>query len=128
MNTFKFMEMHTFTLKQEKLMQEIKLSYLDIFGLEFGKTIVIFDIIFFKFVELDTFMFKNKKQSWDKNCLNWVFLDCNLKKTIVIFEVSIIELVKMERFMQRKKPLSSGAKMLYLYYSQAIIWKKYCHI
>ena len=69
------------------------MPYLGIFGLEFEKIILIFEISTLKFVWLQNFV---KKQKWVKTDQKWVirvFLSWNLKENIVIFEISTLDLV-----------------------------------
>ena len=69
------------------------MPYLGIFGLEFEKIVLIFEISTLKFVWLQNFV---KKQKWVKTDQKWVirvFLSWNLKENIVIFEISTLDLV-----------------------------------
>ena len=77
-----------------------------IFGLEFEKTIVIFDISTFEFVDMQSLMFQKKKLNFGLKFLYLSTFGLEFEKTIVIFEFSNFELVKMQSFMLNKKSLT----------------------
>ena len=95
---------------------------LDIFGLEFGNNLAIFEISTLKFLILQNFTKKQKSLNlrpkipyldiFDKKCLIWVLLGMNCcKKTIAIFEIRTLKLVYLHNFMEKQNCLNLGPKM-----------------
>ena len=56
-----------------------KMIYLDIFGLEFEKTIVIFETDVLEFVQFQSLVQNKNLEIWEQKCLICAFLDWNLK-------------------------------------------------
>ena len=81
--------------------------YLGIFGLEFEKAIVAFEINALKSFRLQSLVRKkNSGQKMpnlsilDQKCLVWVFLGHSFKKAIVIFKISTVEFVQLQNIVK----------------------------
>ena len=123
------------------------MSYLGIFGLEFWKTIVIFEISTFEFFKLQNFAKKQKCINlgpkmpflgiFDQKCLICLFLGKNFQKAIVKFEIRILNLSKCKIWRKSKNTyiwdhksliwvfLTKNALLL-CFWARILI--KYCHI
>ena len=73
-----------------------KMSYLDIFGQEFEKTIVVFEISTLKFAYLQNFPKKQKCLNLGPKMPDLGIFGLEFWKTIVIFEISTLNFVKKE--------------------------------
>ena len=80
--------MKNFTKNQKCLNLELKMPYLDIFGLESYKTIVIFEINTFEFVKLQNFAKKQKHRNLEPKMPYLGIFGLDFQKTIAIFEIS----------------------------------------
>ena len=70
------------------------MSYLGIFGLEFSKTIVIFEIGTLKFVYLQNFAKRQKCQNLRTKMLDFRIFEQEFQKVFVIFEISTLKYFK----------------------------------
>ena len=95
---------------------------LDIFGLEFGNNLAIFEISTLKFLILQIFRKKQKSLNlrpkmpylgiFEKNALFGYFWGrIVVKKTIAIFELSTLKFAYLHNFMEKQKCLNLGPKM-----------------
>ena len=80
-----------------------KLPYLGIFGLEFEKHIVIFEISTFEFIYMQSFMLNKKKLNLGPKLPFVGIFALEFEKTIVIFENSTLKFVKKKVSCKRKK-------------------------
>ena len=72
------------------------MPYLGIFGLEFSKTIVIFEIDTLKFVYLQNFAKKQKCKNLRTKMLDFSNFGQEFQKVFVIFEISTLKYFKNE--------------------------------
>ena len=89
------------------------MPYLGIFGEEFLKTIVIFEMSTLEFASPQNFPKKQKYLIWDQTCLIWVFLGKNFKKLLPYLKSAASNLPYCKIYKARKIP-KFVTKMPYL--------------
>ena len=104
------------------------MPYLGIFGQEFKKTIVIFEISILKFVYLQNFTEKLKCLNVGPKMPDLCIFELEFENNIVIFEICTLEFVKMQSFAKKTKMPKFGTKNTLFGYFLARILKSYCHI
>ena len=80
--------------KKEKCLNlEAKSNYLDIFGIEFWKTIVIFEVSILKYVKLKKFAKKQKCLNYGPKMPYFGIFGQYFKKSILILKIGILKFV-----------------------------------
>ena len=101
--------------------------YFGIFGLQFEKAIVIFEINALKFVWLQSLVQNKNPKVWDEKCLILEFLGWNLKKLLPYLKSAPSNFFWL-KILRKKKISKFETKNVWFGYFWTGIWKKYYHI